>query len=116
MTDDRIIVTDENFGDLLIQAAEEALAYTRGDKSCARVRMRSKAVSPPPPPTYDAERIRAIRLRLRLNQRNFAEALNVSSKTVKAWEQGINTPSGPALRLLQVVDEHPETLLGSVAD
>ena len=47
-------------------------------------------------------------MRLGLKQRQFADVLNVSDKTVKAWEQGINPPSGPALRLLQIAELHPE--------
>ena len=48
MSEERIIVTDENFGDLLIQAAEEALTYVRGDTTKARVRMRAVVTSPLP--------------------------------------------------------------------
>ncbi len=33
-------VTDDNFGDLLIQSAKDALAYVRGEQTGARVRMR----------------------------------------------------------------------------
>lgn len=106
-----IIVTEENFGDLLIQSAEEALAYVRGDQSKGRVRVRTREAAipiPPPPTLYTPEQIHAIRLRLGLKQSQFADVLNVSDKTVKAWEQGINPPSGPALRLLQIAEVHPE--------
>lgn len=113
--DDRVVVTNENFGDLLIQSAQEALAYTRGDTTKGRVRVRAVPDVPPPPPAYDADRIRALRLRLGLRQDDFARALNVSGKTVRAWEQGVNTPSGPALRLLQIADTHPEMLAGIAA-
>jgi len=103
-------VTEENFGDLLIQAANEALAYVRGEGT-ARVRVRHDAAFPlAPPPLYDAVRIRELRVRLGFNQRSFAHSLNVSDKTVKAWEQGINIPSGPSLRLLQIAERHPDVL------
>jgi putative transcriptional regulator len=108
VSDEPIIVTDENFGELLIQGARQALAYTRGDKTKARVRIRSRSIEPPPPPAYDADAIRALRIRLGLSQRAFADVLNVSDKTVKAWEQGVNAPSGPASRLLEIVASHPE--------
>ena len=39
---------------------------------------------------------------LRVSQSVFAGLLNVSPKTIQAWEQGVNTPSGAHLRLLQV--------------
>lgn len=109
-----IEVIEENFGDLLIQGAQEALAYVRGEKSKARVRMRPKAIPTPAlaaPPAYDAERIRALRIQLMMRQDDFAHALNVSDKTVKAWEQGVSTPSGPSLRLLQIIETHPEVLV-----
>jgi len=111
MSKQRIVVTDENFGDLLIQSAQEALAFVRGDQSKGRVRVRTKEAAipiPSPPAAYSPEQIHAIRLRLGLKQREFADVLNVSDKTVKVWEQGINPPSGPALRLLQIADTHPE--------
>ncbi|MCA1667228.1 MAG: helix-turn-helix domain-containing protein [Thermomicrobia bacterium] len=57
---------------------------------------------------YSPEQIHAIRIRLGLKQSQLADVLNVSDKTVKAWEQGINPPSGPALRLLQIAERHPE--------
>jgi hypothetical protein len=38
-----IDVTEENFGDLLIQGAREALAYVRGKTTKARVRLRPRA-------------------------------------------------------------------------
>lgn len=44
-------VTDENFGDLLTQSAKDALAYVRGDKAKARLRVRTPiapTIAPPP--------------------------------------------------------------------
>lgn len=109
-----LIVTRENFGALLIRGLEEAVAFERGEIT-ARVRIRSRAEIAPPPP-YDAARIRAVRGKMRLSQRDFARALNVSDKTVKGWEQGLNPPGGPALRLLQIAEAHPETLLATGGD
>ncbi len=104
-------VTDENFGDLLVQSARDALAYVRGEQTGARVRMRAAAepaLTMAPPEPYDADRIHRLRVRLGLTQRHFADALNVSDKTVKAWEQGVNVPSGSALRLLQIAEMQPD--------
>jgi putative transcriptional regulator len=108
MSDEPLVVTDENFGELLIQSARDALAHARGDTTKGRVRVRSRITQSAAPPAYDADAIRALRIRLGFSQRAFADVLNVSDKTVKAWEQGINTPSGPALRLLQIVESRPE--------
>lgn len=46
--------------------------------------------------------------KLNVSQHVFALLLNVSPKTVQAWEQNVNTPSGPALRLLQLVRSRPD--------
>lgn len=54
--------------------------------------------------------------KLNLNQRDFASAVNVRDKTVKAWEQGVKPPSGSALRLLEIAETHPEALLAITAD
>jgi putative transcriptional regulator len=108
---ERLEVTDENFGALLIQGLQEAVAFERGEIT-ARVRIRSRAAIAPPP-TYDAKRIQAVRRGLKLNQRDFASALNVSDKTVKAWEQGVKLPSGATLRLLQVIERQPEVILAA---
>ena len=112
-----ITVTSENFGDLLIAALDQAIAFDEGDTTKARVRYakttaRTTAVEPPP--RYDAERVRALRTKLDLSQAVFAQALNVSDKTVKAWEQGSSPPSGASLRLLEMVEEHPENFLAKV--
>ena len=45
---------------------------------------------------------------LHLSQHLFALLMNVSPKTVQAWEQNINTPSGAALRLLWLAQEKPD--------
>ena len=38
----------------------------------------------------------------------FAMALNVSIKTVQAWESGARVPDGGNLKLLRVGEAHPE--------
>ena len=54
-----------------------------------------------------------IQLREQLNcsQAVFAHLLNVSVKTLQAWEQGSRTPSDVALKLLTIAKHHPEVLL-----
>jgi len=47
---------------------------------------------------------------LHLSQHVFARLLNVSPKTVQAWEHNINKPSGPALRLLWLVKKQPDVV------
>ena len=40
----------------------------------------------------------------------FSEILGVSEKTVEAWEGGYNEPSGPALRLMNMLRRYPDIL------
>lgn len=71
---------------------------------------RFSALNPYVPPAFDAERIRRIRKRLSILDSEFAELLNVSLDTVRAWEQGSRTPNGAAARLLDLAERHPDLL------
>jgi putative transcriptional regulator len=114
MRESRIEVTEQNFGELLVEGLEEALEVRRGVAEPARrvrrvVTARQAAVRPPH--RYGSRRIQRIRERLGLSQRVFAGILNASPETVRAWEQGKRQPEGMALALLEVADRHPEALL-----
>lgn len=112
--DDRIEVTEENFGELLIQGLEEAIAYERGELKGARVHRRTitaRHARVPKPPRYTAERILRIRERMKVSQPVFADLLNVGAPTVRAWEQGKREPAGSSCRLLEMAEKCPETLI-----
>ncbi len=49
--------------------------------------------------------IKLIRLREKVSQPVFAEFLNASYSTIKKWETGEKHPTGPALKLLNLVAE-----------
>ena len=53
---------------------------------------------------FSADEIKALRQRLRISQPVFAVYLGVTKSTVSQWEQGLKTPRGPALRLLDLAD------------
>lgn len=53
-----------------------------------------------------AEQIKAIRERERVSQAIFANYLNVTTSLVSKWERGEKRPSGPALKLLALVEKH----------
>jgi len=57
-----------------------------------------------PIPGYDAEQIRALRKNLQLSQAVLAAALNTSLSTVRKWEIGDKKPSGPSLKLLNLIE------------
>lgn len=65
-------------------------------------------------PTYNAEAVRAIRKRLDVSQALFAYALNVSTSTVRSWEQGQRVPDGASRRLLEVADREPAVLFRGI--
>ncbi len=51
-------------------------------------------------------RIKDIRERERVSQAVFANYLNVTTSLVSKWERGEKKPSGPALKLLSLVDKN----------
>jgi len=57
-----------------------------------------------PIPEYDSKKIRAVRQRLKISQAVLAAVLNTSLSTVRQWEIGAKHPSGPSLKLLNLID------------
>ena len=103
------------FGQQLIESAKEAVQIERGEREPARItRYTAAEAEVEPPPQYVSERIKEIREEMGLSQPVFAAALNVSTETVRAWEQGKREPDGATLRLLEVAEEHPAILLKNV--
>lgn len=58
----------------------------------------------PPVSDYSADKIRALRKRYKLSQAVLALVLNTSASTVRKWEIGEKHPSGPSLKLLNLLD------------
>jgi putative transcriptional regulator len=58
----------------------------------------------PPLRSYSAEDVQRIRAATKASQAVFAMFLNVKALTVAAWEQGTKKPSGPAVKLLNLVE------------
>ena len=68
-------------------------------------RMREyEALCVPRVPKYSPQKIRTIRARYNISQAVMAAMLNASLSTVRQWEIGRKRPSGPAARLLSVLD------------
>lgn len=59
----------------------------------------------PPVRELSARQIRALRARARMSQSVFAAFLNTSVSTVQKWEIGEKKPSGPSLKLLNVIEQ-----------
>ncbi|MCC6587207.1 MAG: DNA-binding transcriptional regulator [Bryobacterales bacterium] len=58
------------------------------------------------------KQIKAIRQRENVSQTIFANYLNVTPNLVSKWERGEKRPSGPALKLLTLIEKHG---IGAVA-
>ena len=86
---------------------------TRKDQSYFLSRLSQRQLSSVvfPLGDYTKDEIRTLRLRLHLSLGLFAELLGVSEKTVEAWESGHNEPSGPALRLMNMIQRYPDVLM-----
>jgi len=86
-------------GQRLIASLEQAYEYEKGDKTKGTSRYIS---------FYTPDEIAKIRKKYSLTQKSLGEVLDVSPRTVEAWETGINTPSGPASKLLHLLDADNE--------
>lgn len=58
----------------------------------------------------NAKDIQKIRESTKLSQNVFAKVLNVSSSSVKQWEQGKRIPTGATKILLELLKENPKIL------
>ncbi|HET9594991.1 MAG TPA: helix-turn-helix domain-containing protein [Anaeromyxobacteraceae bacterium] len=86
---------------------EDAIAFHAGER---QLTVREVELEPPAP--MGAKEVLAVRRRMRVSQAAFARILNVSPRTVQAWETDARRPSDAALKLLSVAEKHPEALLG----
>lgn len=93
------------------ESLKGALEYERGVRADLRT---SKIKLPEPPRPITPTRIFQIRKNLGYSQAMFAKYINVSKRTVQAWEQGVRSPNEAALRLLAVAEKHPEALMDAI--
>lgn len=91
------------FADLK-KSLKEAVEHSEGKR-----KLRTTTLPRPPQKLTGAE-IADLRGKINVSQAVFALYLNVSVKTVQAWEQGAGKPSGAALKLLSIVKKNPEIL------
>lgn len=88
--------------DRLRKGLHESIAYSRGELTLQTTEL------PAPPPKARAVEIIDLRKRFRMSQAVFAATLNVSSRTVQSWEQGLREPSDAALRMIQLIRLDPK--------
>jgi putative transcriptional regulator len=97
--------------DGIMEGLNDLLEYAKGDTTRARRKtVQTSDLKIAPLKTYDKEEIKRIRLSNNLTMKSFGACLGVSPKTVESWEMGINTPSGAASRLLQILENKPNAL------
>ena len=85
--------------DDLKQGLEEAIDYEKG-----RGKAKVKTYMIMPVKEYSNVEIKEIRKKVGMTQSVFASYMGVSKKTVKAWESGRTHPTGPAFRLLDILE------------
>ena len=84
----------------LKQGLQDIIAHQEG-----KLTLKSEFIEiPEPPKEYGPKKIKNIRIKWNYSQGIFAKVLNVSLKTVQAWESGDRNPNHAALRLLEIVD------------
>lgn len=79
----------------IMRGLNQAVEYENGNGKARVVQLTIAPV-----PDFSAEEIKALRQSLKMTQGTFAALMGVSSKTVEAWEAGINVPLGTARRML----------------
>lgn len=91
----------------LMESAEQALEHAEGKRE-----LRTTVLIKTEPMSKDE--VKELREKLKASQSVFANYLNVSPKSVQAWEQGIGKPTGAALRLLRIAQKNPAILAAAV--
>lgn len=89
----------------LVGALDEAVEYHRGAKLSLRT-----TTLPDPPEPVTSETVKRVRDAVNASQAVFARYLNVSTKTVQAWEGGTRPVAGPALLLFRIAQHHPSVV------
>jgi putative transcriptional regulator len=91
----------------LTESLGEVLEHAQG-----KITLKTTSIPIPElPKVRPAKDIVRIRKRLGVSQAIFARVLGVARDTEISWEQGRRTPSGSALRLLEIADRNPEYLV-----
>jgi len=101
-------IPDFSFDDLL--ASMKQGADHAAGKITARTHQLTKRAE-----AFSGEEIAAIRKRINVSQSVFADLLNVPKATAISWERGLRSPSGAAVRLLQIAKNSPKALLKTAA-
>lgn len=94
----------KTIGAELVEAMEDALAYTKGKRAGHCVH------------SFGPEDVRMVRVNLKMTQAEFARTFHLGLKTLQKWERGERHPTGPAAALLQVIRRDPRAVKRALAD
>ncbi|WP_321478245.1 helix-turn-helix domain-containing protein [uncultured Paludibaculum sp.] len=89
-----------DMGASIIAGLEEAIAWSRGENTEARVTLIQV-------PEVD---VRAVRRKMGLSQTQFATKFGFPPATLRNWEQGRSKPDTPTRVLMAVIAKHPEAV------
>jgi putative transcriptional regulator len=92
--------------DQVMESATQAAEHAEGKRKDLRT-----TIFPKPPKPMSKRDIVKLRQKMKWSQTYLARGLNVSVKTVQAWEQGVRKPAGPTLKLLEIARNNPEVLV-----
>ena len=93
---------EKNLFDDLVNSLKEAKAINNGEITASR----RFAVVP-----ID---VKAVRAKTGLTQSEFAQMIQISTRTLQNWEQRRRNPTGPAAALLKIVSAAPEVAMRSL--
>jgi putative transcriptional regulator len=92
-------MSDKNFKALL-GSVDEMGAVMRGEKKPARVSYKPQPVM--------AEEIKQLRKKLHVTQAGFAQLVGEGEGAVQSWEQGVRNASGPAVKIIRLLEDMPQ--------
>lgn len=98
--------TNNEFFEELKAGLSAAIEHAQGKRKDLRT-----TTLPRPPKEMSAKEIVKVRSQLNVSQAVFARYLNISTKTVQSWEQGLGKPNGASLKLLSIAKKNPKILL-----
>jgi putative transcriptional regulator len=86
------------------QGLDEALTFSKGIKGKAVVH------------EFKPLDVKNIRAKVGMSQNEFASAFGISVSTLRHWERGDRSPTGPALVLLNVVAKETKAVLEALSN
>jgi len=95
---------DKKLFEQLAESMEQMGEITRGERSPSREFV------------VDAIEVKAVRAATGLSQARFAQVIDVQVGTLRNWEQGRRSPTGPAKALLKAIRNDPKHVLEALAE